>query len=355
MKKNLLMMTAALALGCSSAVAAVNEASNTKGIYINEFMSNPAKDADPNYDWIEVYNATDATVSLKGWTVERYDGSKTKTYTFPDDQTISAKGFFAFYVAKDLGSFGIGKAGGDVLTLKDADGNAQDEVTAPEMADGGTSYGRIPDGGSTWKIFDDPTMGASNGVDPQLPTEDSNLKDVLFINEVLTKPASKEENDWVEIYNSSDNAIDLSGFCLEDSKGVAEKFTIPEGTTIAAKGFLVYSQGATGTTTSFTFGLSGSGDDVYFVDPENKLVDHVTTPDFSDAAGSTYARKTDGDAEWTVCATPTKGSSNGQPSSIKAIENTAASNAVLYNLQGQRVSPAYRGIVVLNGKKMVRK
>lgn len=347
MKRFLLLIAAALTMGCGNMMA-----DNTKGIYINEFMSNPSKDAD--YDWIEVYNSTDATVSLKGWTVERYDGKKTKKYTFADDQTIGAKGFFAFYVAKALGSFGIGKAGGDVLTLKDADGNSQDEVTAPLMDNGGTSYGRIPDGGATWKIFDEPTMGASNGVDPQLPTEDSSLKGVLFINEVLTKPATKAESDWVEIYNSSDKTIDLSGYCLEDDKGVAEKFTIPAGTTIAAKGFLLYSQGATGSTTSFTFGLSGSGDDVYLVDPDNKLVDHVTTPDFSDAAGSSYARKTDGASEFEVCASPTKGTSNGGTTSIKQIRKDSA-NGLRYNLQGQRVGSNYHGLVIVDGKKVMVK
>lgn len=48
---------------------------------------------------------------------------------------------------------------------------------------------------------------------------------------------------------------------------------------------------------------------------------------------------------------------NGEVTAIDAIDNepTTDSNAPAYNLAGQRVSKAYKGIVIVNGKKIVRK
>ena len=71
--------------------------------------------------------------------------------------------------------------------------------------------------------------------------------DGLCINEVCSSGT-----DWVELYNASEEAIDLSGFFLQDSKGSEEEYIFPEGTTIAAGGFLALEKD-----TDFLFGISG--------------------------------------------------------------------------------------------------
>lgn len=58
---------------------------------------------------------------------------------------------------------------------------------------------------------------------------------VVIISEIMYNPASKEaipnKTEWVEVYNPSDAAVDLSGWCLEDEDGKTEP--IPDGTTLA--------------------------------------------------------------------------------------------------------------------------
>ena len=56
----------------------------------------------------------------------------------------------------------------------------------------------------------------------------------LFINEIYSS-----NPDWIELYNSSNAAIDISGFILQDDKGATEEYKIPEGTVIASKSYLV--------------------------------------------------------------------------------------------------------------------
>ena len=40
---------------------------------------------------------------------------------------------------------------------------------------------------------------------------------------------------------------------------------------------------------------------------------------------------------------------------VKSVKFFSTANAVLYNLQGQRVKANFRGIAILNGKKVIKK
>ena len=54
------------------------------------------------------------------------------------------------------------------------------------------------------------------------------------MNEMMPNPESGE-NEWIELYNPTDQTIDIGGFYIIDIKN--NKVTIPEGTTIAAQGY----------------------------------------------------------------------------------------------------------------------
>lgn len=125
----------------------------------------------------------------------------------------------------------------------------------------------------------------------------------LVINEIMSAPATG--NDWIELYNNSDNEIDLSGFRLQDDKGASEEYIIPVNTKIAAKAILVFEQGI-----SFTFGLSSGGDVVVLLDKSGAEVNSVTVPGFGTEKGKSYGRTTDGASEFKIFDAPTKGVSN---------------------------------------------
>ena len=65
------------------------------------------------------------------------------------------------------------------------------------------------------------------------------------INEVMTsnKGTVPDETgafpDWVEIYNNTDAALDISGYGLSDDLLSAAKWTFPDGSVIPARGYLV--------------------------------------------------------------------------------------------------------------------
>ena len=120
----------------------------------------------------------------------------------------------------------------------------------------------------------------------------------LFVNEVCSGGT-----DWIELYNASDEAMDLTGYHVQDSKGTDEEYTFPSGSSIAAKGFLVLEEG------TFEFGISGGGDEIKVLDENYSVIDDVNVPEMED--GFTYARTEDGGSSWEIVEGGTKGRSNG--------------------------------------------
>jgi hypothetical protein len=65
----------------------------------------------------------------------------------------------------------------------------------------------------------------------------------IVINEIMyNPPASMGDDDfyeWIELYNNSNNAVNLSGWKLLDDDNTHSPFTIPSGTLIQPNGFLI--------------------------------------------------------------------------------------------------------------------
>ena len=61
----------------------------------------------------------------------------------------------------------------------------------------------------------------------------ANRNSTIVINEVCSKSFSsapvkwKENSDWIELYNASDNEISLEGWSITDNKNSTEVFTFP--------------------------------------------------------------------------------------------------------------------------------
>ncbi len=130
----------------------------------------------------------------------------------------------------------------------------------------------------------------------------------LKLNEIMSKDVN-DGPDWIEVYNMSDDDMDLSGFILNDKDVADGGFKIPDGTIILSKGFYVVDENESG------IKVSSGGEDVSLSKPDKTVIDHTKTPDMSSDVGLTWAREIDGEGDWKV-SSPTPGSSNG------SIENT---------------------------------
>jgi len=136
------------------------------------------------------------------------------------------------------------------------------------------------------ELYEDPNQ------QPPIETSD------VMINEVLSTGAP----DYIELYNKSDNAIDISDYLISDS---GAEFTVPSGTSIPAKGFYVLdcSDEVAG------FKISSGGELLSLKDNTSKLIDQLDLPSLADYDGLSYSRIPDGSTTWEVTGT-TKGATN---------------------------------------------
>jgi hypothetical protein len=128
----------------------------------------------------------------------------------------------------------------------------------------------------------------------------------IFINEILPSPEGKDEKEeWVEIFNSNDFEVDLSGWKIQDSVGKTKTYTFPKGTKIGPKGYLVLERPKTKIT------LNNEGDELIIFDSRGEIVDRV----FYQKAqkGKSYSKTSEG---WIWTSNLTPGKENFEPKEI---------------------------------------
>lgn len=191
-----------------------------ENLVINEIL---AHTDDPQKDFIEIYNHSNAEVNLAGcFLTDNRD--HTNRYTFADNVSIPARGFLA--VDQDALGFALSAAGETVYLVASNDVRVIDAVRFEGQANG-VSFGRYPDGDSRLRALRTVTQGAANDL-PLIPS--------VVINEIMYHPISdNDDEEYVELFNQGTTAVDLSGWRFAD--GIS--LTFPAGAVIAPGGYVV--------------------------------------------------------------------------------------------------------------------
>ncbi|MBU4360937.1 lamin tail domain-containing protein [Candidatus Parcubacteria bacterium] len=170
----------------------------------------------------------------------------------------------------------------------------------------------------------------------------------VVLNEFLPNPQGEEygfdfgidtsikpQGEWIELYNNSNNTVDLTGYYLTDASGdridIESCRTNTGNVQILSHDYLVVYRSAGGTCNSHNFELNNNGDTIYFYNSLDELQDttNYTGNDYcdleptpgeeNDETGSgtcsgvppnkSYARIPDGVGAW-VDPIPTPGGTN---------------------------------------------
>lgn len=110
--------------------------------------------------------------------------------------------------------------------------------------------------------------------------------DVVVINELMTVNSTtvmdnyEEFDDWIELFNLSTSAKDISGYYLSDSKNENSKWRFPQGTSIPGKGYLVIwaDKDTTQSGLHANFKLSSLGDEVVLSKSDLTIIDKISFP-----------------------------------------------------------------------------
>ncbi len=273
-------------------------ATQTGALIINEVCPDPKvgiPDEDNEIvDWLELHNTTDKSISLAGYCLSDKENKPLK-WRFPDSATIPAGGYYLVYCSgKDKmqangvphTNFSI-SAERETLVLSDSNGRLVDRVSI-ENVPADYSVGR--DATGAWTYYAQATPGSPNTADGQSKTDQLiraynptgvYISEVMASNDTIALGTMALTCDYLELYNSSDQTVDLSSYGLSNTLNRPRKWQFPQGTTIAPGEYkVIYLDGDTSLSsyyelhTNFKLARSG-GDTVSFCDPDGRVLDRI--------------------------------------------------------------------------------
>lgn len=273
-------------------------------------------------DWVEIVNNSDQAVEIGGYGLSD-DKIIAAKWTFPIGTTIPANGRIIVYCSGDTerGSMHapFKLSADDDLVLTTEAGAVIDSLSLKAVSSG-YSLGRDAEG--NW-VEMRPSPGYPNteeGVAAFLATLTAEAGESIgvYLNEFMASNASTllgpdgSYCDWIELYNTTGNDINLSGYGISDNPAQPLKYVLPEGTTIRAYStLLLYCTGRKGTSSTeieLPFGLAAYEEAVVFSTPDGRILDSY---EYSrQETDQSMARVPDGTGEWQRTASPTPGYTN---------------------------------------------
>jgi len=129
--------------------------------------------------------------------------------------------------------------------------------------------------------------------------------------EVVTSEAVINEvfrgtDSWIELFNPGKEEVDLSNYRLWAANSGASSYTLPPGSSIPSRGFLVLSGETTG------LGLDPTDQGLFLVDPGGERIVDARRLGNRPSSGS-EGRYPDGGERWFILDPPTSGSQNNLP------------------------------------------
>ena len=321
----------------------------SSAVRISEFMaSNSSAHLCPDgtyCDWIELYNNSASPVDLTGYGLSD-DITKPKKFMF-DGITIDAYSYLVVYsttVPVDgyiCIDFGLSSRG-ETLILTSPEDKIIDMIEFGAQTKNWSMARSFPNGqfdpSSDFTPTDRITPGYPNtesgfALFDKEENGEMGVHDIMF-NEVLVngyyirwdyskstkseRPFDADLGSWIEVYNKADHPVDLSGYSLSDDFTDPVKWVFPNGTSIAAKGYLAVQlngslprDGQSSATEDqlryqISFDISSEGETLYLYQPDGMMIDRVEVPECR--ACISYGRDSSGN--WVLFDTPTEAAEN---------------------------------------------
>ena len=304
-------------------------------LHVNEFNYHPPFNRSTG-DWVELHNRSGQAVNLTGWRMAQglYE------FVFPENATVAPGGYLV--LCQDTAQFkpfypNAGTLAGNFhfdfnnkagkIALYDPEGRLVHSVRYadsrpwPPLADGlGATVeleqnreGNLP---TDWR--ESHVLLGSPGQPNSLPPDVSGL----FINEILASNTQTlpdehgEYDDWFELYNASDDSLNIGGLCFSDAVDEPCRWQLPlyfpEKTTLPPHGFLLlWADGQSGQGLLHTdFKLSAGGETVAVFQREGNGYGEQERLNFGQQSPDvSWGRYLDGSAQ-TVFMQPTPGATN---------------------------------------------
>lgn len=269
-------------------------------------------------DYIELHNGSTEKADISGYGLSDslLEGAK---YVFPAGTVLEPDAYVVVWCggeAEDGMHAPFKLSAGEEAVLFDASGRPLDTAVLNSV-DSGMVLRRE---GEVWTQAK-PCPGYPKTEEGMAEYEKS-LKETedigLYINEFMASNATTicdsfgSYSDWIELYNSTDTDMDISGFGISDNLSQPMKYRFPDGTTIAAKGYLVVfcsgNEGMQNGELHAPFGLRSYGEDVVIANRAGRIIDSYSFK--NQETDVSMARIPDGAGEFQPNSQPSPGYPN---------------------------------------------
>ena len=244
--------------------------------------------------FVEIFNPGAGAVNLRDYYLTD-DLANLRKFRISGDCLVPAGG---------LTSVGYAESGLAVSSLTRAclvapDGQTIVNVIAAAIPLDGHSIGRKPAGGDAWFLFVEPTRGTPN-VNQSAGAAQIHLNEVHF--------QTSKAIDWVELYNSSDEAVSLEGLFLAASADLSDK--VPLGGSMPAGGYA---------SRSVAFPLSGGEATLFLVNATGAVLSARVFE--QPTLGDSLQAFPQGSSEWYASAQSTRDAANDPTHSKDVVIN----------------------------------
>jgi len=258
---------------------------------------------------------------MDGWSIDDQEGGSKPFYIY--NEKVVSRGFLLLPSWKTKISLNNSE---DSVRLFDGDGKIKETVVY-EDAKENYSYARKENNEFDWTPVLTPLSKNIIKTDEELSANDEktttakaasksttaktinngDLSDTIFITEVFPNPKGTDKgNEWVEIYNDSEEIVNLGGWYIDLGEGSTKKY-IFENIEINSQEYSVLSD------TEMSLTLKNSDGELRLLDFEDKAVDSITYQ--SAAENSSYMKvkitgENGDEYEWKWTTNVTKGEEN---------------------------------------------
>lgn len=282
----------------------------TKDIFINEIFPNPPGN-DSKQEWVELINLGLSTCNLEGWSIDdSADGSS--PYFFKKNDEIISEGFFL--IPSWITKINLNNSEDSVRLFKN-NGTLEDEISYKNAPEDET-FSRIENEffwtkkitPLTGNIFIEETEveKESNDIKKEnkiITIPNGDLSNSIEITEIFPNPKGTDKgNEWIELYNNSDESINLNNWILDTGENSKTKYIFQNISIGTREHLLIHDS-------EFNFSLKNSNGEVRLLDFNESVIDQIEYEQVEEAKSYTKVLiKNEDDIEetweWTDIITP---------------------------------------------------
>lgn len=169
------------------------------------------------------------------------------------------------------------------------------------------------------------------------------INEFMASNQTYVTDENGENEDWIELYNTSNSTVSLDGWFLTDNPDNLDKWGFPTSTSIPANGYIIIwadedsSQGPL----HANFKLSGSGEQLLLVNANGSTVQNISFG--AQEADKSYARSPNGTGSFVIKDPTFKANNDTGVSAVGDVERQGLVNIF--------PNPVSNGMVILRSEK----